>query len=273
YGLADFDLRHQWVSSNTRVVLELESSAGEKLAVKIDTAVEPSALWGAHTQDWVSRRASGIAPKIRKTKAGALAVHSDGSRIVVSDWVSGTSPRAPEDWWHVGSALARLHQIELAHNSFGVPYAAAVDELSRDFAGDSCTAAAESLIARIADLPLTPIAVIHGEPAASNLKIAAAGAMLLDWDQAGVGAVVLDLGFPLIREFVSSDLGFRTAEAEAFYSGYRSQAGRLPNLPRDVFTAGLFWAMRFMAFHDREGRWRRVEYAVAHEPALLRAIG
>lgn len=259
YGLADFDVRRRWVSSNTRSVLELESPAGRKLAVKIDTAVQPSTLWGAHTQDWVSRRASGIAPPIRKTKAGELAVDFDGSRIVVSDWVTGTSPRAREDWWHVGSALARLHQIELTDHSFAVAYAGAVDELSRDFAADSQTAGAEPLIARIADLPLTPLAIIHGEPAASNLKIAAAGATLLDWDQAGVGAVVLDLGFPLIHEFVSSDLRFRTVDAEAFYSGYRSQAGRLPNLPHDIFTAGLFWAMRFMAFHDREGRWQRVE--------------
>lgn len=209
YGLEGFDVRHQWVSSNTRSVLELESPAGEKLAVKIDTAVESATIWGAYTQDWVAGRASGLAPTIRKTKAAALAVRFDGGRIVVSDWISGTSPRAPEDWWQVGAALARLHQIELTDRSFGVPFAAAVHELMRDFAGDPWTVAAEPLIARIAGLPLTPLAIIHGEPAASNLKITAAGATLLDWDQAGVGAVVLDLGFPLIHEFVSPDLGFR----------------------------------------------------------------
>lgn len=210
---------------------------------------------------------------IRRTRAGQLGVEVDGGRIVVSDWVSGTSPRTPEEWWLAGRVLARLHRIEPTDHSFGVPYVAAVHEIGRDVERDPWAVAAQPLVGRVAGLRLTPIAIIHGEPAATNLKIATGGATLLDWDQAGVGAVVLDLGFPLIHEFVSYDLEFRAAEAEAFYSGYRAEAGRLPSSSDDVVTAGLFWAMRFMAFHDRVGRWRRVEYAVAREPELRRVIG
>lgn len=58
YGLAAFEVRRRWVSTETRVVLEVESSGGT-LAVKIDTAAEPATLWGLklRTGCLVTRRA------------------------------------------------------------------------------------------------------------------------------------------------------------------------------------------------------------------------
>jgi len=272
YGLADLEVRRRWVSSTSRFVLEV-ASAGETLAVKIDSAPEPATLWGVDTQEWVSQHRSGVAPGVRRTRSGLLSMEVDGSRVVVSEWVRGGSPGSAHDWWQVGRVLARLHRIEPIEHPFGVPYGAAIEEIRRDLAQDAWACVARPLIERLADLRLTPVAIIHGEPAATNVKIASSGATLLDWDQSGIGAVVLDLGFPLIREFVTHDLEFRVAEAVAFYSGYRSEAGRLPSAPEDIITAAFFWAIRFMAFHDRAGRWRCVEYAVAHENQLRRAIG
>ncbi|TDE00157.1 phosphotransferase enzyme family protein [Jiangella asiatica] len=230
-------------------------------------------MWGAETQDHVARHGRGLAPAVVPTRDGELAVNLGSCRLSVSEWVDGRQlGEAPEGWSAAGRALGRLHRITRSDHEFGIPVDAAVDEIRAQVSRLPFAGRAVDLVRRIQDMPLIPVSTIHGEPAASNLlHVGPDSAVLLDWDESGYGPVVLDLGFPLINEFLSHDLRFNGAAARAFYGAYRREAGFLPTSAGGIFTAALFHALRSMMFHDLEARWRRIVHAVDHEQELINA--
>lgn len=271
YGLTGHAVVDRVTSQPTREVWKV-TSRGRTLAVKLDRAVDEGSRRGVESQDRVASTAPGVAPRVMRSLAGDLAVEHRGIRFVVAEWVDGGAPSSPADWAAVGRSLAQLHAVVRPDlPDFGVPYVAAIGELRQALVPELQTPEGEALFARAGSLPPASSCIIHGEPAASNVVVGAK-ATLIDWDQSGIGMAVLDLGFPLVHEFVMIDHTFRRAEAGAFYEAYRREAGELPADPSDVVSAALFWALRFTTFFDRDRRWQRVVHAAGREAELLAAV-
>jgi Ser/Thr protein kinase RdoA (MazF antagonist) len=115
--------------------------------------------------------------------------------------------------------------------------------------------------------------LVHGEINLTNAMRRQSGELVLvDWDEAGTGAPVMEAGYPLIVVFLTEDLHFQRELASAFYGGYygdRSPSAAEKDL---LFPAALLHALRYMRFANQEKRWRRVCYAVEHKEKLLAAI-
>ena len=105
------------------------------------------------------------------------------------------------------------------------------------------------LVAELAMLAQQPASFIHGEINTANALLTPTGRMvLLDWDAAGTGPALLEVGYPLLTTFLDEDLVFHADWAAAYYSAYTQGAG-MPAEQKDLlFTAGLLHALRYMGF-------------------------
>ncbi|GAB2603255.1 hypothetical protein GCM10027168_40330 [Streptomyces capparidis] len=125
---------------------------------------------------------------------------ADGRRhvggVVVQRWLEGVPPR-DRDWPDVAAELRRLHAL-----TRGRPqrpgFCSTRELLRRDRGGDvdlsaMPDAAVDACRRAWRGLGGVPTAVVHGDPCAGNVRVSAAGVGLLDWDEARVDHVDLDL--------------------------------------------------------------------------------
>ncbi|MBQ0986655.1 phosphotransferase [Streptomyces sp. F63] len=120
--------------------------------------------------------------------------HVDGA--VVQRWLDG-GPPGPGDWPAVTAELRRLHAL-----TRGWPqrpgFRSTRDLLHRDRGGDiDLTAMPDEAVVACRNawrkLEATPSAVVHGDPAAANIRVTGHGIGFLDWDEARVDHTDLDL--------------------------------------------------------------------------------
>lgn len=120
--------------------------------------------------------------------------HIDG--VLVQSWLDGMPPESG-DWPAVAATLRRLHAV-----TAGWPqrpgFVSTRELLKAERSGDvdlsvmpaEAVAACRAAWQRLAG---TPRAVVHGDPGPSNIRISSDGVGLLDWDEARVDYVDLDL--------------------------------------------------------------------------------
>lgn len=78
---------------------------------------------------------------------------------------------------------------------------------------------------------------------------------------------ILDLGFPLICDFVTKELVFEKDRAKVFYKAYCSIIELTDDEKEHLFDAGLFYALSYTIFDDSgivEGQWKKVLWAIEH---------
>src|SRR5262249_53938370 len=152
----------------------------------------------------------------------------------------------------LGATLARLHAVaafeqttdytienlcyrELPARAHGLPF-------ETEFT---------ALVDAIAFRPDARRTAIHSDPSPINSIATDAGLVLVDWECAGSGHPLIDLGGPLITQLFGRDLRFDRDAAVAFYSAYRDEGGQLPE-PRDVLAVGMMIALSYLPFGDLE---------------------
>ncbi|MEM8923787.1 MAG: phosphotransferase [Actinomycetota bacterium] len=177
----------------------------------------------------------------------------DGRRsagdVVVQRWLDGPPPASPADWHRVGRELQRLHDATRGYRQR--PGCCTVGELSdvrRSVDADldavpfDVEKRVTAVFAAVAD---APVAVVHGDTHAGNLRMADDGAVgLLDWDESRLDVTWHDL---------SSLPGVDLLPVEA-----RERAERLSHAWEAVnaWTTEPHYARRRLAHLDGGGRGR-----------------
>lgn len=160
----------------------------------------------AATLAWLGERGY-PAPGLHRTISGESTVAADAWRWLLIDFVSGDQAGfSPNDLAAIARALGRLHALEpdadLPESPF-IPAIAgplAAKQLS-DLSGatDEHDRVAASFLATLATAPWftqAPRGPIHTDAFPGNAVVRADGqAQLIDWDDAGVGTTVVDLGY------------------------------------------------------------------------------
>ena len=183
---------------NRNTVLELRRD-GERLVARQSQRSPASLGWEIELLDHLGQQGLCV-PKIIPSADGRR--HIEG--VVVQSWLEGTPP-GPGDWPAVAAALRRLHDV-----TAGWPqrpgFASTQDLLTADHGGDVDLAVMPA--DAVADcrrawqrLAGCAEAVVHGDPGPANIRMTGQGAGLLDWDEARVDCVILDLA-----ELPDSDL-------------------------------------------------------------------
>jgi Ser/Thr protein kinase RdoA (MazF antagonist) len=115
--------------------------------------------------------------------------------------------------------------------------------------------------------------LIHGEINLTNSMCRRNGELvLIDWDECGTGATLIEAGYPLLTVFLTEDLHFHQELAAAFYQEYYGQNQPDEDEKELLFRAALLHALRYMRFANQKKRWQRICFAVAQKDSLLAAI-
>jgi Ser/Thr protein kinase RdoA (MazF antagonist) len=205
---------------NRNPVLEIRL-AGRRLAARRSRRSPASLDWELDLLDHLARHGLRV-PAVIPARDGRR--HVDG--VVVQAWLDGSAP-GPGDWPAVTAALRRLHEL-----TAGWPqrpgFASTRELLTAAQGGDvdlaaMPAAAVAACRAAWAGLDGTAEAVVHGDPGPGNIRMSAAGAGLLDWDEARVDHTDLDLA-----EVPGSDLPpDRLAAAQAAAAAWEAANGWL----------------------------------------------
>lgn len=122
--------------------------------------------------------------------------HAGG--VVVQPWLDGRPPTSTDDWRAVVETLERLHSVTRDHRQR--PGCLRTPELERSSSSlDADMTAlpadvAADVLAAFALADAAPVAVVHGDPGPTNIRMAPDGRVgLLDFDESRVDAVWHDL--------------------------------------------------------------------------------
>jgi Ser/Thr protein kinase RdoA (MazF antagonist) len=175
---------------NRNTVLEIRRG-DERLVARRSRREAASLEWEAGLLDHLAARGLRV-PRVVPALDGRRHV----AGVMVQSWLDGDPP-GPGDWPAVAATLRRLHEA-----TAGWPqrpgFASTQQLLSVDSGGDvDLTAMPAQAVAACrrawAGLAGGPEAVVHGDPSPANIRITPAGPGLLDWDEARVDCIDLDL--------------------------------------------------------------------------------
>ncbi len=276
WPLSKVSLGETFQSYSSRNVVRVHANEGEFVA-KIDhqppsfeTAVQTYAIY-----DFLIARHFPHIPSIVKATDGNPLVYTHHQSVAVIEFIDGGHPEpTPSTWQELGQIAAKLNSIPDFPFSYGVPTQGVIAELTEEAGHHPVSAQFLSFVDLL--LPLLDYprqGLVHSEINLSNAMRRQNGELvLIDWDEVGTGATVLEAGYPLITVFLTEDLIFQQELAAAFYQAYYGQ-----NQPDDhekelLFRSALLHSLRYMKYANQQKRWERICYAVAHKNSLLSAI-
>lgn len=260
----------------TRRVHRLHSAQGEFVA-KIDgqppayvTACERGAIF-----EFLVGCAFPHSPLLLKTRDGQPLLYQEGQSVLILEFIAGGQPdNSPATWQKLGQIAAGLNAITTCPVPYAIPTAGAIAELTAQAHSHPYPKQFLELIALLAPLLDLPAqGLVHGELNRTNVRQRRDGTLVvLDWDEAGHGAPLLDAGYPLLTVFLTETLHFQRGQAQAFYRGYFGAQTPAPAEQDRLFRAALFHALRYAQWGNQQRRWARIYYAVTHRAHLLTTL-
>ena len=236
--------------SGERIVYKVSADEGVFI-VKISDPAKSEATVLKDTQILRFLEEAGYpAPRLLLSRAGTNYVLHDGKCVYVISYLEGKEPeRNVENYSKLGQVTARLHSLQ----GYTIPtdFTAAAEmpimlERAKKFGMDAHYA---ELVKALPDFSRFPGCLIHTDIGSHNsIQLATGEIELIDWDDAGIGTRILDLGFPLVCDFVTKDLIFEKGRATAFYEAYRSIITLTDDEKDHLFDAGLFYALSYTRF-------------------------
>ena len=260
----------------TRRVVRLHTAQGDFVA-KIDDQPPPYATACARCTifDFLAEQAFAHSPALVKTRDGQPLLYQDGQSIMVMDYIDGGQPdNHSATWLRLGRLAASLNAMPGCPVTYGVPTAGVIAELTAQAQSHRYRNQFLEFIGMLTPLLALPAqGLVHGELNRANVRQRRDGTLVvLDWDEAGHGAPLLEAGYPLLTVFLTEALHFQRAQAQAFYRGYFG--AHIPDAAEQdlLFRAALLHALRYAQWGNQQRRWARIYYAITHRTHLLATL-
>ena len=216
-------------------------------------------------------------PGILETRNGHLYKRINDRLVYAMEYIHGITPKSsPKVWHELGKVVASLHLIkppQSLRSAFTVAsQRAKMLKLAGRFKVESRYI---DIVKKLPNLAMLPQSMIHTDVAVNNVIQKPDGSLVLvDWDDAGKGPSVLDIGF-VLTSFLTSKLKFESAKAIAFFTGYRS-VRKMPEVEkRFAVDAGLLFGLSY-SIHERRGfdpgYWRWTQYVAAHRDIFEKVL-
>lgn len=260
----------QW-RENGRTLVRFDAAEGRFLYRVADPSKARSLDRELQAFGFLPRRGFASIPRLVPARSGALFEEMAGRRVYALEFVEGDHPAAtPETYAVLGRLTADLHGIEgyphrsefdvdliaehdLSHRAEGLPFAAEFMDIARS-------------LPRFGHLPS---ALIHTDIGPQNaIQRPNGDIVLIDWDDVGLGPAVLDIGFPLIQQFIAGEDFFLEDNAAAFYGAYFSRRGMTREEKRLIFDAAAFISLDYLVYGDPARGFRRIKWAIANRSRI-----
>jgi Ser/Thr protein kinase RdoA (MazF antagonist) len=213
------------------------------------------------------------APRILPTRAGRLFQPWGSDYVYLLEYIEGRVPDpTPEVYERMGEMVAALHNVAGYPHPYLFTYQEVLPEFSEiaqrlPFADEYL-----AIVDAWPDFDTFPHSIIHGEVIGNILQSGDGTLVILDWDEAGLGPRLFDVGHPLVGSFITEDLQVRWDLMAAYDRGYLSH-NRLTDLElAHIVDAALFYALRYIIWGDRDARWRRILWTLEHRNDLEAVI-
>lgn len=260
----------------TRRVIRLHTAQGEFVA-KIDD--QPPAYETACTRcaifDFLAAHAFPHRPLLLKTREDQPLLYHNGQSVMLLEYIDcGPPDNQPATWQKLGQIAASLNALPLCPVPYAIPTAGVIAELTVQAQSHRYQKQFTEFVAMLTPLVDQPArGVIHGELNRANVRQRRDGTLvILDWDEAGHGAPVLEVGYPLLTVFLTETLHFQRAQAQAFYRGYFGEHTPDAAAQDLLFRAALLHALRYAQWGNQQRRWARIYYAITHRKHLLATL-
>ncbi len=252
--------------SGGRLVFEISANEGDFVCKVADRNTPKEDLTrDTFAFDFLKSRRFRHIPTLLRTSAGGAFLRIGDAYTYVMERVEGRNDtRRPQDWATLAQVAATLHEVR------DYPYESlfTIEDALQKLESSSRALPFQKELMEIAqglpDFTGVSQSVIHTDLSLANAIRRPDGLMvLIDWDDAGLGPTILDLGFPLLCYFVcSEDLNFERGRARAFFGTYFSKRS-IPERDRNlIFDAGIFYLLIYCTFGDTERKWLRLRYAL-----------
>ena len=217
------------------------------------------------------------APLLLKCQDGSSFRKMSKGFAYIYHFIKGNEPKPSTDNYRkLGEITALLHQLR------GYPYSAKWSV--SDVIGHIVLDRSPNLPSKIkgeylqiaenlSQMKNLPVYLVHSDISLSNsLQTPSGDIVLIDWDGCAINHRVLDVGY-LLLQFLSEDLIFDEAAAEAFYTGYFSIQRLTDKELSALFDAALLPALNFIHFGDMNENWARIKWLCRHQEWLLKMLG
>ena len=249
------------ISNQGTFVFKLTASSKTKSQLEKDTHIFP-----------YLQSKSFEAPRLILTTSGEYFVKINDQYVYALTFLDGeTPPASKNNYARLGEAVAELHSLEGYELKTEFNPEDVIEEMLEKNEQYVIGKEYEQLLKSLPNFAHLPQRLIHTDIGLHNsIQLESKDMVLIDWDDAGIGARILDLGFPLICTFIKNN-NFDEENATAFYEAYAAKV-QLTQAEIDVlFDAGLFYILMYSIF-DGSGihheNWRKARYAVANQTRL-----
>jgi Ser/Thr protein kinase RdoA (MazF antagonist) len=263
-----------------------------------DFVVGPTLRWGSNQplEVWLCHRAELLiylaeqhypAPRVLLSQSGALIARYQQWNFLVTTYIDGdVKVLSPENMFLLGSALGQLHNIELPseepiglswwNDTYSIPHAIEMLASSASSAPLSQRSLCENMQKTLhvveQGLRDLPEVIIHGDCWAPNgIRTGEQSVVLIDWECAGRGAAILDLGVLLLRcqydqygnipEEIDTQ---HIASVVAGYAQWRHPSPQELDMLLEAIRFGIVWGGAWIASRaTKEGWTPRIERLLA----------
>jgi Ser/Thr protein kinase RdoA (MazF antagonist) len=204
-------------------------------------------------------------PKLVPTRDQARYININGQFAYILEYVEGKRPPSNvATWTGLGCLAGKLHKVK--DYPYKTPFMFGTEKAKLPAIAETLPFKDDylKLVETLPNFDIFPQSLIHSDIGPHNSVQKPDGEIVfIDWDDASVGNRVLDIGFPLICQFVTEDLVYLEDEARAFYSAYAKENSITKQEKDAMFEASLFFALMYFPYGDIHKNWERTQLAIS----------
>lgn len=254
-----------------RVVYKISADEGE-FVVKIANPYKTKNSIESDTSilDFLKNEKFSHSPQLLKTSNNRLYHKIEDSFVYIMEYIKGVPPKGTvEDWRQLGKITAKLH------NTVGYSYQSLfnahlkIEGLKKSQVNTSFKNEYLKVLNSLPNFNELSQSLVHTDIGPHNaIKSLNGSITLIDWDDAGTSTSILDLGFPLICQFISNDLVFARRKAKAFYNAYFSKRGLIEAEKTLIFDAAIFFALMYLPYGKIQKNWEKIKFALVNKKTI-----
>lgn len=274
-----------------REVLHITSNEGS-FVVKIYNANTAESEVTRNTEIFEIIKNSGFhnIPSLIKTIDNKTYTSFNGRFIFLMEFISGRIlTKSKEDEFKLGVQMANLHRIKNCDIKSGVDTKERIKNMLLRFVNYSFKQEYDSVVNNLPDFNKFEQCLIHTDIFPKNaIENDKGEVILIDLDDAGLGSKYVDLGYPLITQFVqfkdrlpdtlpqeSNEVYFESELAKFFYDGYSSISPIRQDEKELIFAGAVFMQLMYMPEYGEEAvpfLWKQLKFALENKELLFSSL-
>ncbi|MCJ7841968.1 phosphotransferase [Lederbergia sp. NSJ-179] len=222
-----------------------------------------------------------VSPNILKTIDGKLYKRHNSRYMYMMEYVYGDHLQEnSEDEYALGQLSSLLHKIHDFPIKSGLNVEERIENMYRRFHNYPFKKEYDQIIKSLPNFNSLRQSFIHSDIGPHNaIRTYEGNVVFIDLDDAGNGSTFIDIGYPLITQFIrykdSGELAFNVENARAFYKGYFSRMEMSIKEKEYIFDGAVFMQLMYMPSYGEnavEAMWKILKYSLDNQDKILSVL-